>query len=558
MARTAMSLEEAREHAAHVSMIPEWVRERAAENMPKYLWIETAYSGRDRWLRCEACGSAWDEHKGRKWPTRLRQGEATGCPRCGETVIPKQMGRGFRHIRDKLKLIWYEKSAADPNAIVAYGAWCERDFEFAAETHPWTLEPDVEVRSFAVFTWGGDGHRFRTFRTVWEDERGLLHEGWRFRRVDRMGPLTFGDMTGPGRLFCDPVPAVLLEDALDDALTGTPFERAWEWEYLLNDRGRDGVEALTLIARYPCIEYMTKLGLTGFLPARLLGKLPPGEVNWRGTSMAAVFRLDRGRLGELKHAGVTLTPELLTLMHWMDEQGLAALPAQAAQNLAVLLERYTTCERLRFVLDDRLGRFPAARRRKALKYMARTAEKIGDTRLNAGDFFDYWSQMERLGEDLGQDANAFPADLHAAEARVQERLRRLRLEQDAAASAKKDEMIAKRLQALTKQYGFSFGGLTLRPARDSAEVRMEGQALHHCVGGYIDNYASGRTGIFVLRRDADPDMPWRTVEIKDGRVIQDRGYHNDVKDFGIPLTDKYRAALDCFWSAWRERNKVIA
>ena len=52
----------------------------------------------------------------------LRQGQRTCCPRCGEAVIPKQMGRGFRHIRDKLKLIWYEKSAADPNAIVAYGA----------------------------------------------------------------------------------------------------------------------------------------------------------------------------------------------------------------------------------------------------------------------------------------------------------------------------------------------------------------------------------------------------------------------------------------------------
>lgn len=551
-----MPVEHALQHAGSVYCTPDWVQEWARTLMPRYIWILT--EGRERWLHCEACATQWEEHRGRKWPSELKQNAPTCCPKCGEMVTPKQMGRGFGNIRDRLQLIWYEGSCDHDGDVVAYGALCERDFGYADADRPWALEPDVEVRSFAVFTWGGDGHRFRTFRTVWKDERGLLREGWRFRPVSRLGHLTFGSDLGNMRLYNDPIPTQLIEESLDGAIRGTPFEKAWDWEYLLNDRGFDGVEALTLIARYPCIEYMTKLGLTGFLPARLLGQLPPGEVNWRGTSMASVFRLDRGRLGELKHAGVTLTPELLTLMHWMDEQGLAALPAQAAQNLAVLLGRYTTCERLRFVLDDGLGRFPGARRRKALKYMARTAEKIGDTRLNAGDFFDYWSQMEWLGEDLGQDANAFPADLRAAEARVQERLRRLRLEQDAAASAKKDEMIAKRLQALTKQYGFSFGGLTLRPARDSAEVRMEGQALHHCVGGYIGDYASGRTGIFVLRRDADPDMPWRTVEIKDGRVIQDRGYHNDVKDFGIPLTDKYRAALDCFWSAWRERNKVIA
>lgn len=549
-----MSLEEAREHAAHVSMIPEWVRDRVAENMPHYLWIETAYSGRDRWLRCEACGTVWDEHRGRKWPTSLRQGEATGCPRCGETVIPKQMGRGFRHIRDRLKLIWYEKSAADPNAIVAYGAWCERDFEFAAETHPWTLDADVDVRSFAVFVWGQDGHRYRTYRTVWEDDRGILHEGWKFKRVEQLGHLTFGDQTGPGRLYCEPVPAVLLDDTLDDALTGTPFARAWEWDYLLNDRGFDGVEALTLIARYPCIEYMTKLGMTGFLPARLLGELPADAIYWRGRSMAAVFRLDKGRLGELKHAGITLTPTLLTLLRWLDAQGIR-LAAPAAQAVAMLLGRYTTCERLGMALDDRLARFRHGRVKKALKYMARTAQKVRDTDLNAGDFFDYWSQMERLGEDLGQDANAFPADLRAAEARLQERLRRQKEEADAAAQAKKDELIAKQLKALTRRYGFSFGGLTLRPAKDSAEVIREGKELHHCVGSYVGSYAAGTTAICVLRRDVDPDAPWRTVEIKDGRVIQDRGYHNDVKGFGIPLTDEYRAALALFWEAWRERRQ---
>ena len=548
-----MTVEEALELAPSVRSVPEWVIERAAENLPRYLWITT--EGRERWLRCEACGTQWEEHRGRKWPDDLRQGQRTSCPRCGEAVIPKQMGRGFRNIKDRLKLIWYERSPERPDAIAAHGAWCERDFDFADGERPWTLAPEVEVRSFAVFIHGEDGYRFRHYHTVWEDSNGILHDGWRFKPVNRLGCLTFGDQYLFMGRYSDPVPAVLLEDTLADALRDTPFLRAWDGAYMLNEHGRDGVEALTLIARYPCVEYLTKLGMTEFMTARLLNGLPGGEMNWRGRSMAQVFRLDRGRLGELKHAGIMLTPPLLILLHWLERQGIR-LTAPEAANVAELLARYTTGERQNIGLENGLKHLEKSRWKKALRYMARTAAKLRDMRLHCGDFFDYWIQMARLHEDLNRDAVAFPSDLRAAEARATERLRRLKDEQNAAARAIKDEKIAKLLPGLTKRYGFSFGGLTLRPARDSAEVIREGRALHHCVAGYVDNYAAGHTVICVLRRDCDPDMPWRTVEISTGgRLIQDRGFHNDRAGFGLPLTESYRAALDCFWSAWRERAR---
>ena len=75
------------------------------------------------------------------------------------------------------------------------------------------------------------------------------------------------------------------------------------------------------------------------------------------------------------------------------------------------------------------------------------------------------------------------------------------------------------------------------------------------MGGYIDRYAKGDTVICVLRRDVEPDRPWRTVEIspKTGKLIQDRGYRNDTS-MGTPLTPQYKAALDLFWEAWGERH----
>ena len=48
----------------------------------------------------------------------------------------------------------------------------------------------------------------------------------------------------------------------------------------------------------------------------------------------------------------------------------------------------------------------------------------------------------------------------------------------------------------------------------------EGKALHHCVGGYIDNVAEGRCLIVFVRRVEEPKKPYVTVEVRDGKIAQ--------------------------------------
>ena len=75
------------------------------------------------------------------------------------------------------------------------------------------------------------------------------------------------------------------------------------------------------------------------------------------------------------------------------------------------------------------------------------------------------------------------------------------------------------------------------------------------MGSYVNKYSSGETVICVLRRAVDPDAPFRTVEISatTGKLVQDQGLHNDWGKYEID--DKYRAMLELFWEAWRERKK---
>ena len=561
-----MTFEEAREHlGGTLERLPDYVREAAREHMPRYLWImNDPENRRRRLLYCEACDALREERKaGRGWPEDFRHGERTTCPWCREFVIPRHTSRSCGSLRDRLEMVWYEKSTADPETVVAYGAFCDRDFAYLdrGDDRPWLLEAEIEIRSFAVIG-RGDGRRFAKRVTGWELAGGP-HSAWvpartKWVEVKRLGELTFGGTSAPFASMSRPG-RVLLLDTLEQAIEGTALARAWDEGYLTPDYGvNDGVKPLTMIARHPCAEYLTKLGLGGYMIEWLRGELPAGAINWRGKSMSAVLGLSRQRLGELKAAGIKPRPALTAAMRMLDGDGLR-LPATAVDNIVVLAERVTISRSVADAIRRALSFHRPARRRQALKYMARQAARHGDTRLNLSDFTDYWRLCQRYGESLDVDPTAFPGDIRAAEQRLLEIERRENERQHLAANKKiweeQDAEIAKRLPMLQARYGFSFGGLTLRPALDGAEVRAEGKALHHCVGGYVDRYARGNTVICVLRRDVEPDAPWRTVEIgKDGRVLQDRGYRNDVAPYGL-LDDGYRAALELFWEAWREREQ---
>ena len=63
-----------------------------------------------------------------------------------------------------------------------------------------------------------------------------------------------------------------------------------------------------------------------------------------------------------------------------------------------------------------------------------------------------------------------------------------------------------------------------------SEIRLEGEALHHCVGGYSQRHIQNDTTILFLRKGESPDTSFYTVEIrKDGaewKVVQVHGACN--------------------------------
>ena len=531
--------------------IPAGVRKAIRDRLPRYLWIVDNYERYEdtgwpdfettkklRRLHCEACGGDEVEEKRRKgWLFSLGQNEEHACPMCGARVTVKHVSRGFKTLDDRVDVVWYGKSAIDPEVIVAWAGHCMRCFCLADPDEPWTLETSVSIRGAAAFRWGEGGVRVQS-TPIWRYVGGREYEVAEimWKHVKSMYALTFG-VTGYGMMYNAP-PTYMLEDTMAEAVRGTPFERAWHDAYAIGD----GVAALDFISRHPCCEYMTKLGLETLVRERVAGRLEKNLVNWNGKTMARVLRLSKARLGEVKGAKVALTPALLAVIQACDRLGVPCTAKTAADAAKLCAGASVKAD-----LTRALSLFQPSRRKKAMKYMAKWGGRIA--RLRLSDFEDYWAAVSNLGGNLDADDAAFPADFPAAHDRTVDR-------KNVAISPSIDAAIRKNVKKLTEKYGFEFGGLILRPARSAEEVIREGETLHHCVGTYVRSYAEGKTVICVLRRAVEPDKPWRTVEInKLGKMVQDRGLHNDWGTWNM-IDEKYRAVLDMFWAAWKERGKA--
>ena len=84
----------------------------------------------------------------------------------------------------------------------------------------------------------------------------------------------------------------------------------------------------------------------------------------------------------------------------------------------------------------------------------------------------------------------------------------------------------KKAEKRMKKFIFKKDNLIIRPAKSPGELILEGNTLHHCVGGYARRVAAGETTIFFVREADKPDKPFYTLEYCDKHVSQCRTYNN--------------------------------
>ena len=98
------------------------------------------------------------------------------------------------------------------------------------------------------------------------------------------------------------------------------------------------------------------------------------------------------------------------------------------------------------------------------------------------------------------------------------------------------------MKAISGHLDFEADGMKIVLPSSPDEIIAEGQALHHCVGTYVERVAKHECIILFLRQSSNMDKPFYTLEIKNRKAVQVRGLKN------CPATPEVQAVVDRFES----------
>lgn len=195
------------------------------------------------------------------------------------------------------------------------------------------------------------------------------------------------------------------------------------------------------------------------------------------------------------------------------------------------------------------------------RYKERTDPRIERKQNMAHDWLEYIGWCRELKYDLDNKFIYMPNNFKKVHDRTAEEYKALQ-DKKAAAEKKRREKLAAKKMAETKKameeifsrndgvdaFQIKGKGLILVVPQSGDEIRKEGEALHHCVGGYVDRVARGETNIFFIRKADHPEKSYFTMEWRNNKIIQCRGFKNcgmpaDVKAFVKVFEKKMNEAI---------------
>lgn len=137
------------------------------------------------------------------------------------------------------------------------------------------------------------------------------------------------------------------------------------------------------------------------------------------------------------------------------------------------------------------------------------------------DYRDYICACVLLGYNVGDTMYSKPKNFEE----MHDRATRLKAE---LSEELKNSMCEKMCRAAADLYNYKNAGLILRAPHNAAEIKEEGKAMRHCVGTYIERVAEERSVILFIRKEAEPDVPFVTLELdpKNLNVVQARAFKN--------------------------------
>lgn len=496
---------------------------------------------------------------------RLRNNEKGVCPFCGSRVTVKAEGRMPSQIIDE-RWFMYVDSLGDGFVLRYFKASRHiRSKISVADIKEITVEQYAYEASRAFYTFPGEKPAYESYEWGVYKQRGLPR--W-----------------CPGNGYIDCWECILYPGNLPGAWEHTPMKYS-ALEVLSANIPTVSVyyqRAIKAYLDFPKLEWLCKMGLNN-LAVNIIdhkgyyGRMV-GNVNYKGKTIYEILGLTKVNTKVLQ--AVDGDHYVLRLLQVSQQIGLQFKPEQLQEyyetfecNTDLLkqanrkvslhkLVKYITKESENYPLGDKGGCWQYS----YMRYTEREDPRIERKRNMANDWLEYIGWCRELKYDLDNMFIYMPKNFKkvhdrtakeyqdlqdkkaTAEKRRRERAAKKKMEQSREALAE----ILKANGGITNAFALKGKGLILVVPKSAEDIRAEGDALHHCVGGYVERVAKGETEIFFIRKEDSPEKPYYTMEWKDNRVAQCRGLHNCAM---TPEVKAFADAFEKFMLATIKKNK---
>ena len=442
---------------------------------------------------------------------RPKNNDVLRCPKCGQKVIAKAQGKRAAYHEDRETCQVIQKISDEELLIRIFKvrwAYKEKKNTPAKEIY--------ENARLFIRVVGKEGTDTEAF---YYDSSYDSTTHWRRGNRPRFSPYT-------SSYEADDTGAIYLP-SLKRALQGTPWQYcALRQFYEPTKEAMQVSTYLRVYRRHPkLIEHLVKVGFERIVSDIVYRHGMGAEIDATQKRTHRILRVNKEDLAMLRelNAGVDTLKAYQQyvklnlrgrqeLLQWQLKNHVHTIPTQWFA--------YMTARKFMRYMDSQLPDYMQLKR--AFLYRSPMEEAIST-------YSDYLQMCQGQNYDMKSSQVLFPKHCNEAHDELSRYIKKCRDEQTKRAFREVYENLAEKANLTSKK-------LQIVCPKQTDDLITEGQALHHCVGTYIERVAAKKCLIVFVRRVEEPEKPFVTVEVSNGKIVQIRGERNsdptkEVKKF---------------------------
>lgn len=308
---------------------------------------------------------------------------------------------------------------------------------------------------------------------------------------------------------------------------------------------------LCAYARYPQIEVLCKVGVFDAVHDLVENSKENKRVmDWAAKTPWAMHRLTKPEYKVWTSGAYHC--DLMTLKMYKRIKGKCERDFETAKDLLEITHNWTDAVEL-----VKLGASASRTPREVVRYFERIKEENNERACHWGyvtehTVYNQWRDWRRmLGQEgsLGKNTNPFPRDLKAEHDAVLKRLQDAQAKRDLETKRKMIEAQEAKYRDVTEiyhkiadKYAYDNGVYAVVVPENASAVIEEGIRLHHCAGTsdrYFERVRRRETFVLFLRKTADIEKSWYTLEVEPGGTIRQKRTMYDEQNEDLKAAEPF-------------------